>query len=156
MLSRAVLKDLQQFINDHILIYSSVCAPPQLDEKLEGYIGQHKKPGFTATLLKMMDAHGGKDSEIYTKAGLDRRHFSKIRSNLQYRPSKITAIALALALELNREEADTLLTAAGYTLSESETFDLIIAYCIEKSIYNLNDVNQALEYFSQKTIGTIA
>jgi len=122
---------------------------------LNNYINRRKKPSFPQTLFRMMDAHGGKDSEIYTKAGLDRRHFSKVRSNPNYQPSKTTAIALALALELDRDNTNTLLSSAGYALSQSETFDLIIAYCIEKGIYNLIDVNEALDYFSQKTIGTL-
>lgn len=75
------------------------------------------------------------------KAGLDRKLFSKIRSNPNYRPRKQTIIALALALELNINEADELLQAAGYSLSQSQTFDLVIEYCIKNQIYNIHDVN---------------
>jgi len=162
MLSQKVLDELRSYIVGHQGIVSYVrCmeyAPLSLpqDSDLDDFISRRKKPGFSQTLLQMIDNHGGKDSEIYSRAGLDRRHFSKIRSNPNYQPNKSTAIALALALELGREAADTLLAAAGYTLSDSETFDLVIAWCLEKGVYDLSEVNQALDYFSQKTIGTTA
>lgn len=171
MLSKATLTELKKYIQDHqeqclelseskMMSFETVqqisMPVAQRDYDLDDYINRRKKPGFTETLFAMMDAHGGKDSEIYTKAGLDRRHFSKIRSNPNYQPSKHTAIALALALNLNIEKAKELLSSAGYTLTESETFDLIITWCIDKGIYDLKEVNQALDYFSQKTIGTIA
>ncbi|MTI96918.1 MAG: hypothetical protein FH749_15860 [Firmicutes bacterium] len=167
MLSRAILEELKQYIEDHqVQITMNVqlqeadamsrATVLEKDSELDTFIKGRKKPGFTKTLLQMIDAQSCKDSEIYTKAGLDRRHFSKIRSNPDYQPSKNTAIALALALELDHNDTETLLASAGYTLSESETFDLIITWCIEKGIYDLTEVNQALDYFSQKTIGTIA
>ncbi len=76
----------------------------------------------------------------------------KIRSNPDYRIGKNTAIALAIALELNEKETDNLLGSAGYSLSDSETFDLVIKFCLEKKIYNSDDVNQALVYFSLKPL----
>ena len=164
MLSKAVLEELKLYIEAHhkyelreSQITHAISLPKAMEKRsdLDTYINDRKKPGFTKTLLKFMDVHGGKDSEIYTSAGLDRRHFSKIRSNPDYQPSKNTAVALALALKLDIYDTEMLLASAGYTLTESETFDLIISWCIEKGIYNLNEVNQALDYFSQKTIGTI-
>lgn len=167
MLSKAILEELEQFLKEYQ--YSQLQEPALQMERctslpmpatyaeeaeLDDYISRKKKPGFTQTLLQMLDARNCKDSVIYTRAGLDRRHFSKIRSNPKYQPSKPTAVALALALELDRNDTDILLATAGYTLSDSDTFDLIIAWCIGKGIYNLHEVNQALDYFSQKTIGT--
>lgn len=166
MLSKALIEDLRQYIqtrrNEEAMEFVSYApmamSMPSLraEEDLDSFIKDRKKPGFAATLLKLIDAQGVKDSAVYLKAGLDRRHFSKIRSNPGYQPSKHTAVALALALELNRRDAEKLLAAAGYTLSESDTFDLIICWCLERGIYDLIEVNQALDYFSQKTIGTTA
>ena len=92
------------------------------------------------------------DPVIYNRAGIDRRHFSKIRSNSNCRPGKNTAIALAIALELNQKETMNLLSAAGYSLSESDTFDLVIQFCLMKKIYNIHSVNQALDYFGLKPL----
>ena len=165
MLTTALLAELKQYIENHdinnlkiaqpLMDYLSQPCSRKNKSELDDYISHRKKPGFTITLFQLMDSQGGKDSEIYTRAGLDRRHFSKIRSNPNYQPSKTTAIALALALELDREDAEELLASAGFTLTESVTFDLIIGWCIERGIHNLNEVNQALDYFSQKTIGTV-
>lgn len=102
--------------------------------------------------MKLIDDRDTKDASIYTKAGIDRRHFSKMR-NPNYHPSKKTVVALALALHLNKKEADSPLEAAGYALSESDTFDLVIRFCLEKRIYDIHDVDMALDYFSLKPLG---
>lgn len=120
--------------------------------EIEDFIKNKRKPTFYQTLFSYIDKTGVTDSEIYKKAGIDRRHFSKIRSNPDYRIGKNTAIALAIALELSEKETDKLLSSAGYSLSDSETFDLIIKFCLEKKIYNSDDVNQALVYFSLKPL----
>jgi hypothetical protein len=125
----------------------------QAPNKIEDFIKNQKKPAFAEKLFKYIDASGKKDSEVYTRAYIDRRLFAKIRSNKHYHPSKQTALALCLALELSFDEAEDLMTAAGYTLTESETFDLVIIYCINNRIYDLTDVNEALDYFSLKPIG---
>ena len=103
-------------------------------------------------MFSLIDKKGASDPDIYKKAGIDRRHFSKIRSNPDYRPVKNTVIALALALELNKKETDKFLSSAGYSLSDSDTFDLVIQFCVEKKIYDIHDVNQALDYFSLKPL----
>ena len=123
--------------------------------ELEDFIHNNRKPSFNQTLFSFIDEKGTVDAEIYKKAGIDRRHFSKIRSNPNYRPGKNTVIALALALELDQKDTEQLLDSAGYTLSDSETFDLVIQFCLQKKIYNIHDVNQALDYFSLKPLGTI-
>jgi hypothetical protein len=84
---------------------------------------------------------------------LYRRIFSKIRSDAGYLHSKETAIALALSLQLGKQQAIELLGAAGYTLSKSATFDLIISFCLEQEIYDLCDVNDILEYFGEHLLG---
>lgn len=113
----------------------------------EQYINQNRDNLFTEKLFFLIDSTGQKDSEIYKRAGIDRRLFSKIRSNKHYIPAKKTVLALCLALELTREDADKLLSSAGYSLSRADDYDLVIAFCIEKKIYNFFDVNEALNHF---------
>ena len=95
-------------------------APIDWDELLD-----ETDAGFSETLLKLIDKTGKKDSDIYKKANVDRKLFSKIRNNPAYKPSKITAVAFALALELNLEETQNFIGRAGYTLSYSSKFDII-------------------------------
>ena len=109
--------------------------------------------GFTETLLKLIDASGQKDSTVYKKAHISKQHFSKIRNNPDYRPTKETAIALALALELDVSGTNDLIGRAGYTLSNSSKFDLIIRYFIEQRNYNLVEINLALYEFDQSLLG---
>ena len=100
--------------------------------------------GFSETLLKLIDASGEKDSVIYKRANVDRRLFSKIRSNPDYRPSKATAVAFAIALELNVEETNDLIGRAGYVLSRSSKADLVAKYFIEQKNYNIGRLNEVL------------
>ena len=109
--------------------------------------------GFTQTLLKLIDKTGKKDSEIYKRANISKQHFSKIRNNPNYKPTKPTAIALALALELNLEETKDLIGRAGYALTNSSKFDLIIRYFIEQGNYNVVEINIALYEFDQTLLG---
>ena len=109
--------------------------------------------GFTETLLKLIDQTGKKDSEIYKKALLTKQHFSKIRNNPNYKPTKPTAIALALALELDLEATKDLIGRAGYALTNSSKFDLIIRYFIEQGNYNVVEINIALYEFDQSLLG---
>ena len=109
--------------------------------------------GFSETLLKLIDQTGKKDSQIYTKANLSRQHFSKIRNNPNYQPTKPTAIALALALELDLEQTQDLIGRAGYALTGSSKFDVIIMYFIREKNYNLFDINAALFEFDQSLLG---
>ena len=109
--------------------------------------------GFTETLLKLIDKTGKKDSEIYKKANISKQHFSKIRNNPAYKPTKPTAIALALALELDLEATKDLIGRAGYALTNSSKFDLIIRYFIEQGKYNVVEINMALYEFDQPLLG---
>ena len=109
--------------------------------------------GFTETLLKLIDKSGRKDSEVYKKANISKQHFSKIRNNPDYKPTKATAIALALALELDLEGTKDLIGRAGYALTNSSKFDLIIKYFIEQGNYNVVEINIALYEFDQALLG---
>jgi hypothetical protein len=110
--------------------------------------------GFTETLLKLIDQSGKKDSEIYKKANISKQHFSKIRNNPHYKPTKPTAIALALALELDLEQTKDLIGRAGYALTNSSKFDLIIRYFIENRQYNVVEINCVLFEHDQSLLGS--
>ena len=109
--------------------------------------------GFSETLLRLIDESGKKDSEIYGKANLSRQHFSKIRSHRDYRPTKPTALALAIALELDLEQTRDLIGRAGYALTGSSKFDVIVMYFIENRHYDMGDINDALYAFDQSLLG---
>ena len=109
--------------------------------------------GFTERLLQMIDATGKKDSEIYKKANLSKQHFSKIRNDPDYKPKKTTAVALAVALELDVEATRDLIGRAGYALTNSSKFDLIVRFYIEQKNYNIVQINMALYEFDQALLG---
>lgn len=109
--------------------------------------------GFSETLLKLIDRSGKKDSEIYTRANVSRQHFSKIRNNPGYRPTKATALAFAVALELDLKQTKDLIGRAGYALTSSSIFDVIIMYFIEQRNYDLFEINAALFEFDQSLLG---
>ena len=109
--------------------------------------------GFSETLLRLIDQTGKKDSAIYTKANVSRQHFSKIRNNPGYRPTKATALAFAVALELDLEKTRDLIGRAGYALTRSSRFDLIVMYFLERGIYDLHLINEALYEFDQNLLG---
>jgi len=109
--------------------------------------------GFTETLLRLIDRTGKKDSQIYKKANLSKQHFSKIRNNPHYRPTKATALALAVALELDLDETRDLIGRAGYALTNSSKFDLIIRYFIQQGNYNIMEINLALFEHDQLLLG---
>ena len=123
-------------------------AASRLDEALA-----HLDAGFSETLLKLIDRSGKKDAEVYRKANVDRRLFSKIRNNPDYKPSKPTAVAFAIALELSLPETRDLIARAGYALSPSSKFDVIIEYFITQRDYDIFKINEALFAFDQSLLG---
>ena len=104
---------------------------------------------FSQRLLRMIDERGMTDAEAYTKAYVDRRHFSKIRKDINYVPNKKTVLAFTLALELSLDEAKDLLASAGFALSRSSKTDIIVAYFLQNKIYDMFEINDVLDAYGQ-------
>ena len=119
-----------------------------LDERL-----QMMQTSFSPALLRLIDQKGMSDAQVYKKANLTRQHFSKIRNNPAYVPSKMTVLALAVALELNVEQTQNLLSRAGYTLSKSIKADLIVEYFLQRKYYDIYRINEALFFYDQPLLG---
>ena len=104
---------------------------------------------FSQRLLRMIDERGMTDSEVYTRAYVDRRHFSKIRKDVNYVPNKKTVLAFTIALELSLDEAKDLLASAGFALSRSSKTDIIVAYFLQNKIYDMFQINDVLDAYGQ-------
>lgn len=116
---------------------------------------QEAEETFQEHLFRLMDQRGLEDVAVYKKANMDRKLFSKIRKDKQYQPSKKTAISLAIALSLSLDETEDLLRKAGYALSRSSRFDLIVCYFLEEGNPDLFEINEVLFSFGEDTFGSL-
>lgn len=121
---------------------------PGLSERLD-----HLDESFAQTVLRLIDERGLRDATVYKRANMSRQLFAKIRRDDDYRPTKKTACALAFALRLSYEDALALLSRAGFTLSHSSKFDVIVEYCLLSNIHDINQVNMVLYEFDQQLLG---
>jgi len=127
-------------------------APTVAPRKLEDLMKEIDET-FSEALIRLIDQKGLKDPEVYKKANIDRKFFNKIKNNKNYKPSKSTCVAFAIALELNLDETRDLIGKAGYALTHSSKFDIIIEYFILEGNYNTFEINEVLFTFEQPLIG---
>ena len=125
----------------------------ETDSSIENYIDVNKSDNkFQTLLFRIIDEKGLKDSDVYNKVHIDRRLFSKIRSDVDYHPSKETVLLLGLALEVSEDEIIALLESASYSLPKNNVYDLIIRFCFIEKIYDVISVNQLLDNYNCKLL----
>lgn len=165
-LSEKLVSRISSYIDEHLvaacqraireadrrMVRRSMERPVPCAEDLNRFL-ERKDAGFTETLLDLIQQKGWKNSTVYKRANISKQHFSKLINDPNTKPSKQTAIALALALELDLESTRDLIGRAGYALTNSSTFDLIIRYFIEHKQFNVIEINLALYEFDQSLLG---
>jgi len=141
-----------KIVEDKCISYEkSTCMGSNNEINVHNFININKDDNnFQKLLFNFIDSKGLKDSDVYNKVHIDRRLFSKIRSDSNYHPSKETILLLGISLELSEEEIDNLLGSASYTLTKNNYYDLIIRFCFINHIYNIKDINDLLDSYNCK------
>ncbi|MGG4490925.1 hypothetical protein [Metabacillus idriensis] len=161
MLNQKFIDELKDYISNTLfssdsIYYSTesiiidVYSSEIISQDIKDYIDNNRQPVLNQVLFDLIDKRGFTDAQVYNKAGLDRKLFSKIRTNPTYKPKKNTLVSIAFALKLNQDEFTNLLESAGYSLSRSDTQDLIIMFFLEKKRYDIDELNEAFEIFTLK------
>jgi O-acetyl-ADP-ribose deacetylase (regulator of RNase III) len=166
-LSQALVDDVEAYIDEHYVdenyvyrrdevVHAEAMMVPEMaldGLNIEDLIGNLDEP-FGMALMRLIDAKGMTDVEVYKRANMDRKLFSKIRTGKDYVPSKRNVLALAIGLRLDLEETDELLERAGYAISHSQKGDVIVEYFILNGNYDIYEINGVLFEYDQPTLGS--